>query len=775
MYYIRYIFFALLVTITLQLSAQEKYTLSGYLKDKKNGETLIGATVYIKEIKKGIVTNPYGFYSISLPKGEYTVNLTFVGYNKLEKKVSLQSNTTLTEELESENVQIEQVVITSTRKDDNLSRTQMGMAKIDPRQLSSLPVLMGESDIMKSIQLMPGVQTASEGSSGFSVRGGSTDQNLILLDEAPVYNASHLLGFFSVFNSDAIKEATLYKGDIPAANGGRLSSLLDIRMKDGNKKEFHTSGGIGIISSRLTVEGPIKKDKGSFIISARRTYADMFLKFAKDTTMRQNKLYFYDINAKGNYEINANNRLFVSAYFGRDVTGFGDDFSFNWGNSTVTTRWNHVFNSKVFSNLTLIYSNYQYDLGNSNAKPTFKWRSNLEDVGLKYDFTFYQGTSNTIKFGVSSTLHFIQPGKFKVDDQKSDFQVTDNRAIENAAYLLNEQKIGEQLTLNYGLRLSSFHNMGPATTYTIDPKTYQVTDTVTYGKNNIYHTSFGLEPRFSANYRINERSSVKAAYSRTRQYLQLASNSAAGSPLDVWFPASGYVKPQISDQVGVGYFRNFKDNTYEVSVEGFYKWMDNQIDFKDNADLLLNNQLEKELRFGTAKSYGIEILARKNSGLLTGWISYTLSKATRKFPDINQGRSYNANYDHPNNISVVLTYKLTKRTDFTTSWVYYSGTPISYPTMRFSHGNMNLPIYGAKNGSRLPDYHRLDLSLTVKNKRKPGQRWESEWNFAVYNAYNRGNAYSVYFETDKKDQSKIDTYKMVMFPIIPSVTYNFKF
>ena len=545
-------------------------------------------------------------------------------------------------------------------------------------------------------------------------------------------------------------------------------------MKDGNRKEYHVNGGIGIISSRLTVEGPIKKDKGSFIISARRTYADMFLKLSKDSMMRQNKLYFYDVNAKANYDINANNRLFVSAYFGRDFTGFGNDFSFSWGNATVTTRWNHVFNSKLFSNLTLIYSNYQYNLGNSNAKPTFKWRSNLEDVGLKYDFTLYQGARNTIKFGLASTLHFIQPGMFKVDGKKSDFQTTDSRAIENAVYLQDEQKLGDKLTLIYGLRLSSFHNMGPGSTYTIN-KNFEVTDTVSHGKHSIYHSSYGLEPRFSANYRLDETSSIKAAYSRTRQYLQLASNSAAGSPLDVWFPASAYVKPQVSDQVGLGYFRNFEDNAYELSVEGFYKWMQNQIDFKDNADLLLNNQLEKELRFGKAQSYGVEIFARKNTGNLTGWISYTLSKATRKFSDINQGKTYNANYDHPNNLNVVLTYKLTKRAEFTSSWTYYSGTPITYPTMRFSYGNMNLPIYGDKNASRLPDYHRLDLSLTLKNKRKPGQRWESEWNFAVYNAYNRGNAYSVYFETDEKDQSKIRTYKMVMFPIIPSITYNFKF
>ncbi|WP_047448099.1 TonB-dependent receptor [Alistipes sp. ZOR0009] len=776
--YIKLLAAAILFITTAQLHAQERYTMSGYLKDKKTGETLIGATIYIKEIKHGVVTNPYGFFSISLPKGEYSVDFTFVGYDKLSQRVKLTSNTTLNAELESSSVQLESVVVSSKKKDENVSRTQLGMAKIDSKKLSSLPVLMGESDIMKSIQLMPGVQAPVEGSSGFTVRGGSSDQNLILLDEAPVYNASHLLGFFSVFNTDAIKDATLYKGDIPAAHGGRLSSLLDIRMKDGNSKDYHLSGGIGLISSRLTVEGPIKKDKGSFIVSARRTYADMFLALSSDSSIRKNKLYFYDVNVKGNYTINDNNRVFVSAYFGRDVTGYGNDFSMKWGNATLTTRWNHVFNSRLFSNFTVIYSNYQYNLENSDTKPEFKWRSNLQDIGFKYDFSFYQGTSNTIKFGVSSTLHYIEPGKVTVDGKSSSFNATDKRAVENGVYVSNEQKIGDKLTLNYGLRFSSFHNFGPATVYVVDKnKGFAVTDTITYGKNNFYNSSFGFEPRFSANYRINDNSSVKAAYSRTRQYLQLASNSSAGSPLDIWFPASQYVEPQISDQVGVGYFRNFMDNSLEFSVEGFYKWMQNQIDFKDNADLLLNDQLEKELRFGKARSYGVEFFVRKNTGNLTGWVSYTLSKAIRKFPDINAGKSYNANYDHPNNLNVVLTYKISPRTDFTASWVYYSGTPITYPAMRFNYGNSNLPYYepGTKNSWRLPDYHRLDLSLTVRNKRKPGQRWESEWNFAVYNAYNRANAYSVYFETDKNDSKKINTYKMVMFPIIPSVTYNFKF
>lgn len=767
----------LLAAITFQGRAQKQLTISGYIKDKKNGETLIGATVYIIELKQGVPTNAYGFYSISIPKGEYTIEYSFVGYNKFQKRITVDKNISLNQELESESIQMESVIVTSKRKDENVTKSQMGMAKLDAKQLKSLPVLMGESDVMKAIQFMPGVQAPVEGSSGFTVRGGSTDQNLVLLDEAPVYNASHLMGFFSVFNTDAIKDATLYKGDIPATYGGRLSSLMDIRMKDGNNKEFHASGGIGLIASRLTLEGPIKKEKGSFIVSARRTYADLFLGLSSDSTMRKSKLYFYDVNIKGNYNLNDNNKVYLSAYFGRDVAGSNGMYTMEWGNATITARWNHLFSSKLFSNLSFILSNYEYELENKVGTPNMKWTSNLKDLGLKYDFSLFQNSNLTLKFGLSSTLHGIKPGRITSQGAGTTFEQQTRKSLENGIYVTSEQKIGSKLTLNYGLRLSSFHNYGPEDIYTINRTDFTVTDTVHYGKNKFYNSYYGLEPRINGTYMLNQSSSIKAAYSRTRQYLQLASNSSAGSPLDVWFPASQYVKPQISDMVSVGYFRNFKDNSIETSVELFYKEMQNQIDFKDNADLLLNDQIEKELRFGRAKSYGAEFFIKKNTGRLTGWISYTLSKAERTFPDINMGKTYNANYDHPHNFNIVATYKISDRTDFTASWVFYSGTPITYPSMRFNIGNSNLPYYDpqSKNSWRLPAYHRLDLSMTVRNKKKPNRKWEGEWNFAIYNAYNRANAYSVYFETDKNDSKKINTYKMVMFPIIPSITYNFKF
>ncbi|HUX54151.1 MAG TPA: TonB-dependent receptor [Williamwhitmania sp.] len=752
---------------------QEKYTVSGYLKDKNSGETLIGATVFVKELQTGAAANAYGFYSITLPKGTYTLQYSFIGYSPEEERVVLNSNMVKTIELAPQNIQLETVVISSKKKDENVTRTQMSMVKMDPTTMSTIPVLMGESDIMKTLQLMPGVQAPVEGSSGFNVRGGSADQNLILLDEAPVYNAAHLLGFFSIFNSDAIKDVTLYKGDIPAAYGGRLSSLLDIRMKDGNDREFHGSGGIGIISSRLALEGPLKKGKGSFFISGRRTYADLFLKRSTDSTINKNQLYFYDINAKLNYQLNDNNKLFLSGYYGRDFYGYGKDFFFGWGNATLSARWNHLFTSKLFSNFTVLYSNYHYGLGTNSSTPNFKWTSSMDNLSAKYDFTNYYSPSSTIRFGLQGILHYIQPGKFTITNQNTEYKVPDRKALEYAAYIQHELKVNEKLSLNYGLRFSMFQNIGTATIFEI--QNFQVIDTVHYGQRHIYHTYMGLEPRFSATYLLDSTSSIKASYSRTRQYLQLASNSVGGSPLDVWFPASSYVKPQISDQVGIGYFRNFKENTYECSVEGFYKYMRNQIDFKDNANLILNNQMETELRFGNAKSYGIEVLLRKNTGKLTGWISYTLSKALRDFPDINHGKEYVAGYDHPNNIAIVASYNLSPRVVLSANWVYYSGTPVTYPTMRYTYGSTSLPVYGDKNGNRLPAYHRLDLSLTLKNRKKPNRHWEGEWNFSIYNAYNRANAYSVYFEQDKTNPDIMHAYKMVMFRLIPSITYNFKF
>jgi hypothetical protein len=776
----RSIFTIILVFILIGiLNAQSvnKYTISGYIKDKENGETLIGANIYQADTKTGATTNIYGFYSITLPEGNYKIAYSYIGYQEYMAEVKLNSDITLDVELGAlANVNSE-VVISDKKSNDNVVSNDISLFRLDSKAISQISVFMGESDLIKAVQLMPGVSIASEGSSAFIVRGGSADQNLILLDEATVYNPSHLMGFFSVFNSDAVKDVKLYKGDIPAANGGRLSSLLDVRMKDGNKKNFDASGGIGLISSRLTVEGPIVKDKASFIVSGRRTYADLFFPLfqKKDSLLSQSTLYFYDLNAKINWDISAKDRIFISSYFGKDVFRFtGQDI--NWGNNTETFRWNHIYNPKLFSNLTLLYSDYSYELASTSGTPKFVWTSNLRDYSVKYDFTIYPNSKNTLKYGVAGTFHQFKPGSFVVtmEDTTFNFNLKESQALEYAGYISNEQRIGGNLTVNYGIRYSFFSSIGEATLNRYDTA-YNFVDTVHYGKNEIYNTYSGFEPRFSLTYVLNEKSSFKAAYNRTMQYVQLASNSSGGNPLDIWFPASPNVKPQSGHQGNIGYFRNFEKPGLETSVELFYKKMYNQVDFKDYANLLLNDRMEGELRFGDAQAYGAEFLVRRNSGKLTGWISYTLSRSERKIEGINNNQTYLSNFDRTHNLSVVTTYNISPRLSVSANWVYVSGVPATLPIGRYYFGNVLIPVYSDRNEARLPAYHRLDLSITLKNKNKKERRFNSEWNFSVYNVYNRKNPYSYYFETQKDNPQVIKSYKMSLLPIVPSITYNFNF
>ncbi|MFH0894135.1 MAG: TonB-dependent receptor [Bacteroidota bacterium] len=753
----------------------KKYSISGYIKDKNTGEMLIGGGVYVPEIKSGVAANVYGFYSLSLPEGDYNFVYSYVGYASVEKKIHLDKNMQLDMELQLQEKLMNEVVISENKSDENVKKTEMSSVALNVDAIRSIPALLGETDLIKAIQLLPGVQTAGEGSSGFNVRGGSTDQNLVLLDEAAVYNASHLMGFFSVFNPDAIKDVKLYKGDIPSEYGGRLASLLDIRMKDGNKKEYKASGGIGTISSRLTFEGPIIRDKSSFVVSARRTYADVFLKFANDTNLRKNRLYFYDLNLKFNYDIDRKNRIFISSYLGKDYFRFGDAFRFAWGNNTETVRWNHVFNDKLFSNFTFVFSNYSYLLGSGQSAFKFDWDSYLRDVGVKADFTWYLNTKNTLRYGLTSTYHRFFPGEF-VSNSGTEVKLTlpYSNALEHAVFIGNEQTLLNPLTVNYGIRFSAFQNVGKGTSYNYNDK-FESIDSTTYKSGEVYNTYTGLEPRASASYILGETSSLKASYSRTRQYIQLASNSTVGSPIDIWYPASPNVKPQISDQVAVGYFRNFKKNVIETSVEMYYKNMKNQIDFKDFANLILNPKLEGELRFGKAWSYGAELLIRKASGKLNGWVGYTISRSERQFDDINNGDVYLSNYDKTHNVSVVANYKISKRVEASLCWVYITGSPITLPTGRFEFAGIVMPVYTERNGARMPDYHRLDLGVTLKPSEKNTHRWKGEWTFSVYNAYNRKNAYSIFFEADKADPYLMKSFKLSMFPIIPAITYNFKF
>jgi hypothetical protein len=755
----------------------KRYPVSGHVKDAQTGEDLFGASVLVIEIGTGTVTNEYGFYSVSLPKGQYSLRFSYTGYESQVHKLTVEKELILDIRLNPASEILNEVEIKAERSDANIKAPEMSVVKMDVKTINKIPALMGEVDIIKAIQLLPGVQSVSEGSSGFSVRGGSPDQNLVLLDEATVYNASHFLGFFSVFNNDAIKDVKLYKGDLPAQYGGRLASALDVRMKDGNQKNFSGTGGIGLISSRLTLEGPIIKDSTSFIVSARRTYADLFLFLANDENARESQMFFYDFNAKVNHYINENNRLYISGYFGKDV--FKNPFAYmKLGNATSTLRWNHLFSKKLFSNFTGLYSQYNYNLGTSNDDDpnSFLWTSILQDYQVKGDFTYYPSTNHTVRFGVNSTLHIFDPGKAKGTGEETiftEYKLPRAYALESGIYISNDQLIGSRLTLKYGLRFSLFQNIGPGTVYNFD-ENFELSDSANYNNVDFYNTYSGIEPRIGMTYVLNEVSSVKASYSHTYQYLQLAQNSTAGTPLDIWFSASPNVKPQVADQVAAGYFRNFRDNTFETSVEVYYKNMRNSIDFKDHAELLLNKQLEGELRFGKSWAYGIEVMLAVPEGRLNGWVSYTYSRTWRKFGDINSGKFYPAPYDSPHDVSIVLNYDISKRVSLSANWLYSTGKPVTFPTGRAVIDGAIVPIYSDRNEYRMRDYHRLDLSATLFQK--PNDK-RFNWNlvFSVYNAYNRHNTWAINFVQDAGNPYNTYAEHTYLFGIIPAVTFNFNF
>lgn len=755
----------------------ERVTISGYVKDASNGEILIGATILVKEEGKGSATNIYGFYSLSLTKGKYTLIYSFVGYNSQEKIIELKGNTTINIELNLESLAIEEVVISREKPNANVTKAEMSVQRLEMKSIQRIPALLGEVDVIKAIQLLPGVQSTSEGSSGFSVRGGASDHNLILLDEATVYNASHMMGFFSVFNNDAIKDVKLYKGDIPASSGGRLASLLDVRMKDGNAKRLEGTGGIGTISSRLTIEGPIIKDTTSFIISGRRTYADLFLPLAKNPDIRDNRLYFYDLNAKINHTINDNNRIFLSGYFGRDV--FNNSFAdFGFGNQTVSLRWNHLFGKKLFLNTTAIYSSYDYHLGSSSGDANaFIWKSKMNDYSIKYNFNFYPNPNNSIQFGVQTTYHKFSPGVAKGVGEESmlnKIELPESFALEHGIFAMNEQTIGTQLTLKYGLRLSIFQNIGKGKIYSFDSN-YNSTGVTEYKSGDIFNTYINLEPRLGLTYAFNSVNSIKSSYTRTFQYVQQASNSTAGTPLDVWFPASPNVKPQQSDLYAFGYFRNFLNNSIETSAEVYYKSIKDVVDFKEFANLLLNEKIEGELRVGKGRAYGLELMAKVNREKFGGWVSYTYSRAYRTIPTIEKGNEYQAPYDKPHNVSIVFSYDFTKRVTLSANWLYATGQPYTAPVGRVEIQGTIIPIYSVRNGKRYPDYHRLDLALIIKPKHNQTRRWKGEWNISVYNAYAQKNAWAINFVQDKLNPDITYAEKTYLFSLIPSVTYNFKF
>ncbi len=765
-----------MIPVLAQKEKLKTHTISGKVTDSQNGESLIGATIYIAEKNTGTVSDIYGNFSISLIQGQYTVTISYIGFGSVKKTVTLDRDISLKVELSVQEENLKEVEITSEKNDHNVARPEMSTFKMDIKTIESIPALFGEVDIIKAIQMLPGVQSVSEGSSGFSVRGGASDQNLILLDGATVYNASHMLGFFSVFNNDAIKDVKLYKGDIPPEYGGRLSSVLDIHMDEGNSKKFEVNGGIGLISSRLTVEGPILKDKCSFIVSGRRTYADLYLPLSSTAALRNNKLYFYDLNAKINYKIGENDQIFLSGYFGRDV--FRNQFAgLQWGNGTGTVRWNHLFTKKLFANFSAVYSDYRYMIdGGTGNVAGFQWNASLKDVGVNGDFSYFVNPNNTIKLGISSTYHMIDPGIAKGTGTSiiNEVSVPKNYALETGLYAGNEQRFGQNLTIKYGVRLSVFQNIGPGTIYHYNLN-FNTTGSTVYKSGDFFNTYYGIEPRLGILYEFNEKSSVKASYARTNQYLQLAQNSTVGTPLDIWFPSSPNVKPQLCDQVAMGYFRNLRHNTIETSVELYYKWMQHVIDFKDYAVLLLNDTLEGQLRTGKAWSYGAEFLVRLNEHKLNGWVSYTYSRVFRQIPLINNGNTYPAPYDKPNNVAIVLNYRISQRWMVSANWVYATGNPLTFPIGRAEVGGKIIPIYSDRNAYRYQAYHRLDISATLFSKPKPGKKFTWDLNASIYNVYDRHNTWSIEFTQDNINPNVTNAEKVYLFGIIPSLTFNFHF
>ena len=759
------------------VAAQEKrFTISGTVTDTDNGEDIIGVNIYVASLKTGVATNSYGFYSLSLPAGNYALEFSYLGYESQIINVNLSENKKIDIKLKIADNVLSEIVVSGEKKNQNVVNPEMSVQKLTSKVIKTIPAMMGEVDVIKAIQLLPGVQSVSEGSSSLSVRGGGHDQNLILLDESTVYNASHLMGFFSVFNNDIVRDVKLYKGDIPATFGGRLSSLMEVYTKEGNNQKYAANGGIGTISSRLMLEGPIVKDKASFIVAGRRTYADLFLLLSNDDGLSQSRLYFYDLNFKVNYRINSKNRIFMSGYLGNDV--FGNSIAdMGFGNKTFTLRWNHILTPKLFSNFTFVGSQYDYLIGiGFNEHISQYWKSKMRDFGGKADFTFHLNPQNNINFGYNYAYHVFFPGKGGGVGEKSiikKFELPQKYACDHALYISNETTIAKKLVLRYGLRYSAFQNIGNGKKeYLLN--NYEVVDSAVYKKGKIYFTQSRFEPRTGINYIINDQQSIKASYSRTAQYIQLASNSAAGSPLDVWFQVSKNIKPQLNDQFAIGYFRNFSKNTFESSVEIYYRNMKNVVDFKDRASLMGNSHIDEELRFGTGEAYGIEFLLRKNTGNFTGWISYTYSRSFRKIDEVNKGERYRSPYDRPNNISIVLSYEIRPKLTASASWVYATGIPVTYPTGRFEVEGTYVPIYSKRNEYRYPDYHRMDLAV-VWTLSKPYHKFKHELNFSLYNAYGRKNPWTIFFQQEEDNTDVTYAEMLYLFSFVPSVTWNFWF
>lgn len=777
--------------ICTSLTAQEKFSLSGSVLEASSNENLFGVNIIVKELNIGTTTNEYGFFSIAIPEGTYTLQVSYIGFKTIQETVVMNQNIRRNFALVVSNQMLDEVILTDRVNKIEIRKPEMSVNKLTSKDIKELPVVLGEADILRAILTLPGVTNAGEGQSGFNVRGGGADQNLVLLDEAILFNSSHLFGFFSVFNPDAVKDLKLYKGGIPARFGGRLSSVLDIYQKEGNSKEFEMNGGIGLISSRLLAEGPLKKDKGSFLVAGRSSYAHLFLKLADN----ENSAYFYDLNTKLSYKLNENNNVYLSGYFGRDVFSISESFINTYGNSVFNLRWNHLINDKLFSNLSMIYSDYYYGLEIDFVG--FIWDSGIKNYNLKYDFKHYLNEKTKLTYGFNGIYHEFNPGQIRPNNASSSInpETLDAKfAFEPAVYFDIEKQISERFTFNAGLRYSQFYRLGQQNMnlYENDQavvfnSVFQIYEkatpigTISYGRNESIANFDNFEPRLAMSYVLNDQTSIKASFQRMAQYLHLISNTQSPTPLDVWTPSDNFLKPQTSDQYAVGYFKNFSEDVFSFEVETFYKRINNRIDYIDGADLIANRAIEQVVLNGRARAYGMEVLLRKNTGKFNGWIAYTLSRSEQQTPGrtpeetgINNGNWYKTGFDKLHDLSVVANYKLSSKWRFGATFALQTGQPVTFPNGQYEFMGIRVPSYGARNEDNLPAYHHLDVSATLTPKGNDGRNWQGEWVFSIYNLYNRRNAASIAFRQNETTGLN-EAVRLSIFGIIPSVTYNFKF
>ena len=785
--------FFLFFLLSISVYGQEKVTISGTVYDNQTNETLIGVSIYFPELSTGTTTNEYGFYSLTIPKSTYKIQVSYLGFTTINKSINLTQKITKDFKLSESSESLNEIVIETDIEKLNIKIPQMSVNKLTSATIKQIPVVLGEADIIKSLILLPGVTSAGEGASGFNVRGGAADQNLILLDEAIVFNSSHLFGFFSVFNPDVVKDVKLYKGGIPARFGGRLSSVLDIYQKEGNSKDFNFTGGIGLVSSRLLAEGPIEKEKSSFVVAGRASYAHLFLPLFNN----DNKAYFYDVNSKVNYRFNDRNNVFLSTYFGKDVFGVNESFINDYGNNVLNLRWNHLFSEKIFSNLSLIYSDYFYGLTLDFVG--FEWDSGITNFNVKYDFKYYLNEKFTLSYGINNIYSKFNPGEIVPNREDSGIQpqkLIDKYANEFAAYIATEHRINNKLALEYGIRFSHFTRLGQEelNTYENDNpvlynqefKRYESAEAAgvnTYQRSDVLASFQNFEPRFSLSYLINDETSVKMSYNRMVQYLHLLSNTSSPTPLDIWTPSGPFVKPQLLNQFAIGYFKSIQDGSYSLETEAFYKDIENRIDYINGANLVANNEIETVILNGQAKAYGLEILLKKNEGNFKGWLAYTLSKSEQQTPGrsenepgINAGEWYNTTFDKTHDISLNGSYEVSKKWTFNANFLFQTGQPTNYPVGQYEISGLNVPIYddNRRNADRLPAYHRLDISATLTPDKNKNRTCQGEWVFGIYNVYGRQNAASINFRQNRETRRN-EAVQTSIFGLVPSVTYNFKF